>query len=70
MSHKVAERLNFNEIPEKFGIDDQSSAGHPQAKFRDLHCKIAVVKRKSVVKHSKETSILHNFVNLSTVFCA
>ena len=62
----LSKLANFNKIPEKFKTDGKSSVGHSKAKFRQLCWKIVKI---SVIKHSKETPILPNFVNLSTIFC-
>ena len=62
----LSKLANFNKIPEKFKTDGKSSVGHSKAKFWQLCWKIVKI---SVIKHSKETPTLPNFVNLSTIFC-
>ena len=57
---------NFEEIPEKLGIDGKSPAGHFKSKI------LAVVLKncqKPAVKHFKEKPILLNVVKLSLMFC-
>ena len=58
----LSKLANFNKIPEKFKTDDKSSVGQSKAKFRQLCWEIVKI---SVIKHSKETPTLPNFVNLS-----